>query len=299
MKRQKNYLLVAVVFINSTLLAQTGNVGINTTTPTKTLDVNGTARVRTLPVMGTGTNVVADAQGNLGISRSIDSDFILYHTSNDVRQNTPFDVPSSSILNVPQTNAQDGGDGNTIKAINCWTVPNSEVYLKFPSDGSNRRGTVSWNTWFEVSGIQGSMAFPLIPSVLDDPNSTKVRGPIWWHNRLYAVLSIKSGNVWNHVQTRSVNMTTTYIQPDFREAVRYDPSGNLHANPGQSNSNYRYFITAFFSVGEGTDINVLPNSEYKIELKFGIENLSTQHNTAFNPLTNWGIQSNALSFVKM
>lgn len=79
---KKVFILGTLAFCFS-LNAQTGKVGINTTTPTEVLDVNGTARVRDLPVDGAANAlyngaatkattftatapVLIDANGNLG-----------------------------------------------------------------------------------------------------------------------------------------------------------------------------------------------------------------------------------------
>ena len=59
----KNRLTVLVVLLTSVLSAQ---VGINTTTPTKTLDVNGEMRIRTTPVATDNYNIlVVDSEGNV------------------------------------------------------------------------------------------------------------------------------------------------------------------------------------------------------------------------------------------
>lgn len=53
-------------------LTETGRAGIQTTSPTHTLDVNGTARVRTLPLNNTLTNVVvADSSGCLFVNSTL------------------------------------------------------------------------------------------------------------------------------------------------------------------------------------------------------------------------------------
>lgn len=70
-----------------------GNVGINTTAPTNTLDVNGTARIRTLN-NSTGTVVVADANGVLFVDPSY----------------TVGSITADNGLNMnPSTNVQLGG----------------------------------------------------------------------------------------------------------------------------------------------------------------------------------------------
>ncbi len=62
--------VVITFFSFSFCYSQTGNVGINTASPTATIDVNGTARVRDLTNASNSVNfvrnVVADIDGNLG-----------------------------------------------------------------------------------------------------------------------------------------------------------------------------------------------------------------------------------------
>lgn len=71
----KKLITFTSVFASVAGFAQTGFVGINTTTPSTTLDVNGGARVRTLPDASTNTaftrNVIADASGNLAYTNRI------------------------------------------------------------------------------------------------------------------------------------------------------------------------------------------------------------------------------------
>ncbi|WP_431611332.1 hypothetical protein [Chryseobacterium sp. 'Rf worker isolate 10'] len=66
---KKNYSIVVAIVASAMLNAQASAVGINTSTPTNTLDINGTARVRTLfpntYVSGVDKIVVADANGVL------------------------------------------------------------------------------------------------------------------------------------------------------------------------------------------------------------------------------------------
>jgi hypothetical protein len=54
----KKIFTLASALVVSVAAAQTGNVGINTTTPTETLDVNGTTRLRDLPLSG-ATNAIS------------------------------------------------------------------------------------------------------------------------------------------------------------------------------------------------------------------------------------------------
>lgn len=57
---------ILLILFPAIAFCQAGRVGINTTTPTKTLDVNGEARVQNLPAAtGNYSLVVADQDGNL------------------------------------------------------------------------------------------------------------------------------------------------------------------------------------------------------------------------------------------
>ncbi|WP_407846690.1 hypothetical protein [Chryseobacterium sp. KCF3-3] len=293
-KNTKVTSLAAVLLgLSTSVFAQTGNVGINTTSPTKTLDINGQLRVRDLPVIPAGTPLVADGNGNVGMFKPVDpNDFILYNIDSNVRQNTSANVPLTSILNTVQTNAQDGGTGTTIQPANCWVVPNSEVIFKFPA-GSVRRGTATWNTWFEMNyGFNYSQ-------VNIEGGTGRVKVPLFFHSRAYARLYKKTGTSWNVVDVVTVTMQTTQISPYINEAATNDGSGNNHPISATYNPNIRYSLSAFYSVGDGTAVAVDADSEYKVELLYGIESLSTRQ-TLTNPslLQNWGVQSVGYSFYK-
>lgn len=294
MKNKKITSLVAVMLaLSITVSAQTGNVGINTTAPTKTLDVNGQLRVRDLPIIPAGTPVVSDVDGNIGVFKPLNpNDFILYNIDSNVRQNTSVDVPLTSILNTIQTNAQDGGGGTTIQPANCWVVPNSEVVFKFPA-GSIRRGTATWSTWFEMNyGFNYSQ-------VNIEGGTGRVKVPLFFHSRAYARLYKKTGTTWNVVDVVTVTMQTTQISPYIYEAANYDSSGVPYTTTANSNPNIRYFLSAFYSIGDGTAVSIDPDSEYKVELLYGIENLSTRQTlTDTGLLKNWGVQSVGYSFYK-
>ncbi|ROH86562.1 hypothetical protein EGI15_22240 [Chryseobacterium cucumeris] len=293
-KNTKITSLTAVLLgLSSSIFAQTGNVGINTTSPTKTLDVNGQLRVRDLPIIPAGTPMVADGNGNIGMFKTVDpNDFILYNVDSNVRQNTSVNVPLTSILNPLQTNAQDGGSGTTIQPANCWVIPNSQVIFKFPA-GSIRRGTATWSTWFE-------MAYGFDWSQINIIGGTgRIRLPLFFHSRAYARLYKKTGTTWSVVDVVTVTMQTTQISPYLQESTTRDNTGNLYITPGSTNQNFRYFLSAFYSIGDGTTVNVDPDSEYKVELLYGIENFSSRE-TLTNPglLQNWGVQSVGYSFYK-
>ncbi len=279
--------------LSTGVFAQTGNVGINTTSPTKTLDINGQLRVRDLPVIPAGTPMVADGNGNVGVFKPVNpNDFVLYNIDSNVRQNTSANVPLTSILNTMQTNAQDGGTGTTIQPANCWVVPNSEVVFKFPA-GSIRRGTATWNTWFEMSyGFNYSQ-------VNIEGGTGRIKVPLFFHSRAYARLYKKTGTAWNVVDVVTVTMQTTQISPYLSEAANNDSSGVPYTTTASNNANLRYFLSAFYSIGDGTAVSIDPDSEYKVELLYGIENLSTRQ-TLTDPqlLKNWGVQSVGYSFYK-
>lgn len=297
MKTNKTILAAVVFFLGvTTVNAQEGRVGINTTTPTKILDINGDLRVRDLPVIIGGTNLVADTNGIIGVYKPIDpNDFVLYNTSTNVRQNSNSNVPLTSILNVPDTNAQDSG-GTTIQPTNCWAVPNSEIRFKFPTS-SIRRGTAYWGMWFEMSYNGGLFSIAPTSSGMD-----KIKVPLFFHSRAYAKLYKKTSSnpdVWSVVDVVTVVMQTSQISPYFYEAANYDTSGNPYAVTSNSNQNFRYFLSAYYSIGDGTNINVDPDSEYKVELLYGIENFSSrQPITSSSFLQNWGVQSSAFSYFK-
>ncbi|MEG0926818.1 hypothetical protein [Chryseobacterium sp.] len=280
--------------LSITVSAQTGNVGINTTTPTKTLDINGKLRVRDLPSIPGGLPMVSDVNGNIGTFKPIDkNDFILYNIDSNVRQNVSISVPPASILNPVETNVQDNGSGTTIQPENCWLVPNSEVVFKFPV-GSIRRGTASWMTWFEMSQNLGPWSLTNIIG-----GTGKIRVPAFFNSRAYAKLYKKTGTIWTVVDVVSVAMQTTQVSPYNKDATERDENGNLHAITANTNLNTRYSMTAFYSIGDGTDVPVDPNGEYKVELLYGIENYSPRTPiTNPNFLQNWGVQSVAYSFYK-
>lgn len=294
MKNRKITSLAAVMLgLCITVSAQTGNVGINTTSPTKTLDINGELRTRTLPLIPGGTPVVADADGNIGIFKPVSpNDFIIYNLDSNIRQNLAQNVDLGSIKNVTQN-----GGSPQIAASDCWVVPNSSITLKFPQS-SIRRGTVSWGLWFEMNyNDLGPFSQRAI-----EGGTGQIKLPVFFNSRAYARLYKKTGtnpDVWTPQNTVTVVMQTSQISPYFGAAAAYDSSGNLYATGGATNANFRYFLYANYSVGDGSGIDVDPDSEYKVELLYGIENLSSRAtitDTAF--LQNWGVQSTGYSFYK-
>ena len=55
-------------------LLSNAQVGINTTTPTKDLDINGELRIRTTPNVVSSTSLTVDVDGNVGKSNN----YVLY-----------------------------------------------------------------------------------------------------------------------------------------------------------------------------------------------------------------------------
>ncbi|WP_213279795.1 hypothetical protein [Chryseobacterium indologenes] len=294
MKNRKITSLAMVMLgLSITVSGQTGNVGINTTSPTKTLDINGELRTRTLPIIPGGTPVVADANGNIGIFKPVNpNDFIVYNLDSNIRQNDSRNVALTSIRN----NAQNGGSPQ-IDANNCWVVPNSTIGLKFPAS-SIRRGTVSWGLWFEMNYADLG---PFSQTSIEG-GTGKIKVPVMFNSRAYARLYKKTGpgvNDWTEQNTVTVVMQTSQISPYFFDAANLDSAGNPYAIGGATNANFRYFLYANYSVGDGTGISIDPDSEYKVELLYGIENLSSRATiTDASFLQNWGVQSTGYSFYK-
>ncbi|UTX49873.1 hypothetical protein [Chryseobacterium sp. MA9] len=294
MKNRKITSLAAVMLgLSITVSGQTGNVGINTTSPTKTLDINGELRTRTLPVIPGGTPVVADADGNIGIFKPVSpNDFIVYNLDSNIRQNDAKNVDLNSIRN----NVQNMAFGQ-IQPDDCWVVPNSAITLKFPQS-TVRRGTVSWGMWFEM---KYSDLGPFSQTSIEG-GTGRIKLPVFFHSRAYARLYKKTGpgpTDWTVQNTVTVVMQTSQISPYFTAAADNDSSGNPYPVSATTNANFRYFLYANYSVGDGTGIGIDPDSEYKVELLYGIENLSSRAsitNTAF--LQNWGVQSTGYSFYK-
>ncbi|MBC5834698.1 hypothetical protein G6N05_09525 [Flavobacterium sp. F372] len=87
-----NFLILFVVMSTNKMSSQ---VGINTTAPTKTLDVNGEVRIRTLPVTNASTSLTVDASGNVGVSNN----YVLYDlVSVDATAAVDYTPPSTATL---------------------------------------------------------------------------------------------------------------------------------------------------------------------------------------------------------
>lgn len=63
----KAFIISFAVIFSNLVLCQTGNVGINTQTPTKNLDINGELRIRMLPNSSSSADnyLVTDSDGNV------------------------------------------------------------------------------------------------------------------------------------------------------------------------------------------------------------------------------------------
>lgn len=86
MKKKYYPLLISAILLFCLMTPRKiyGQVGINTNTPTKTLDVNGDMRIRVLPLPTTGTYnlIIADADGNLSSTNLT----ILSHSFGDIKK---------------------------------------------------------------------------------------------------------------------------------------------------------------------------------------------------------------------
>jgi len=104
MKKKFTLVMCFYVFF---VTAQTGNVGINTSNPTETLDINGTFRVRKIPSSGTPSN--ASVKDSIMV---FDADGVVKYVSGDkiLQQTTAGNV---KVL-TDATLKGDGSTGNTL-----------------------------------------------------------------------------------------------------------------------------------------------------------------------------------------
>lgn len=79
-------LLISSLFLSTMAFAQNGKVGINTSTPTETLNVNGTLRINTLPVSGTANSIYTkpDGTGSAAIDQTFNGSRVLMADDNGV-----------------------------------------------------------------------------------------------------------------------------------------------------------------------------------------------------------------------
>jgi len=63
----KSFLISFAIIFSNIVLCQTGNVGVNTQTPTRNLDVNGNVRIRVIPSSTSSSDnyMVTDTDGNV------------------------------------------------------------------------------------------------------------------------------------------------------------------------------------------------------------------------------------------
>ena len=66
----KKIFTLASALVVAVSAAQTGNMGVNTNTPTETLDVNGTTRLRDLPLAGTANAISTLPAGTAAPSKN-------------------------------------------------------------------------------------------------------------------------------------------------------------------------------------------------------------------------------------
>ncbi len=150
---KKNLLKLGVLSLLSFSMmsyAQTGNVGINTDKPTRTLDVNGMVRVRDLPekelhnnvkVQGFLYNVVAQEDGTLSRQPMSRKRWNLYESAFNVRQNNDHILPTANQITA-----------NYTQPANTWEIPDSELFIEVPDIAdTNVLTKISWNTWFEIT----------------------------------------------------------------------------------------------------------------------------------------------------
>jgi len=146
---KKNFYTLIFLGLFATGYSQTGNVGINTTTPTATLDVNGNAKIRTIPNSTTLTgHQVLGIDTTTKEVKTLDSS--LFNTSTNV--NTTIAkatvTGTGALLGLSGNNGYEKINfGNTVFGTNfdtgsdTYTVPSTGIYaVKFAyryGDGVN------------------------------------------------------------------------------------------------------------------------------------------------------------------
>ncbi|SFN74417.1 hypothetical protein SAMN05421594_4080 [Chryseobacterium oleae] len=100
---------ILLIVIGNSVFAQTGKVGINTTTPTEILDVKGTLRVRSLPNTGTANSIYTtgtDAHSGATPTQTFTGTTPLMINTNGVLGTTTFSnlVPNNTAPNFNTTN---------------------------------------------------------------------------------------------------------------------------------------------------------------------------------------------------
>ena len=135
--------LLGMLCISSLAFTQSGNVGINTETPSATLDINGNLKVRTTPTSGTLTSYTV-----LGINNTTKEvtnlDNTLFASASTTTNGTVTKVSATgigSVLGLTLSNgfqkinfpaAAIGGTANFNAATDVYTVPSDGIYaVKF------------------------------------------------------------------------------------------------------------------------------------------------------------------------
>lgn len=137
--KMKKTLLLALVAFSSMALAQ--NVGVNTNTPTETLDVNGTARVQNLPENGsTGTINTPNANSNFTATKTVVVD------DNGVL-GTVNVIPSDASKEANQSSVESDGTKLYEPIERCWK---GVVGDGTPANADGHIGTMT----FEESGYK-------------------------------------------------------------------------------------------------------------------------------------------------
>lgn len=157
-------IIIGALVLGFSLNAQTGKVGINTTTPQEILDINGTARVRDLPVDG-ATNalyngaatkattftatapVLIDANGNLGKAANKDlvpNNATTGFTATDA-STAMFVIRRYSVTDWPS--GQNAGAGfDTGMSTAKWEAVMSNVSYKLSNRNTTSNDTSAANT---------------------------------------------------------------------------------------------------------------------------------------------------------
>lgn len=136
---KKNFYTLIFLGLFATGIAQTGNVGINTTTPSATLDVNGNAKIRTTPSSATLTgHQVLGIDATTKEVKSLDPSLFSTNTNTTIyeaRKSTGVSLLNLGLfnadyrtLNFVQTDTTVGDPTLITNASNSYTVPSNGVY---------------------------------------------------------------------------------------------------------------------------------------------------------------------------